>query len=111
MKINELGFMTIFTGLIRGVEVVNKENKDKTKSWTESYVFVEGKDFKTFKFRFTREAIADTDIYSQVEKFIGKTVSFECYSMNRVWNNNIYTDHFYSGSKLPTVLSEQKQAI
>lgn len=107
---NELGFTHTFTGKVRGVSVEDKSNKDKTKAWTESYLHVEGDSFKTYKFRFTRDAIQHSTIYSDCEKLVDKHVTFECYSLNRVWQDKIYTDHFFKGSVSPTTSTAVKAA-
>lgn len=100
--IPQLGFNTYFCGLFRGARTEEKRNRDGSKTWIENYIFVEGRDFNTYKFKLTKEFM-ESGLYAQLEKFNGKNVTFECFSTQRVWDNRIMTDHYYKGSKLPTL--------
>lgn len=109
------GFHTTYTGTVRNVVAVEKSNADKSKRWIENQLAMEH--FSTdgmpviVQFRLSKAAM-DADLFSKLKGLVGKHIRFTCTSQERIYNNRIYKDFYFSQITLPEIIpSEQRRAV
>lgn len=106
--VNQLtGFNTSFTGVLRKVTAEPKANADKSKTWVENSMHLEYEDHRGVPAMATirlPKAFIDAGNFQKLNSLQGKLLTFFVSSVQRVWNNSIYTDYYLRGSDLPSVL-------
>jgi len=105
MNNNDLGFKTTFTGIVRGLLEEKATNTKTGELYSKHFLCVEGKDFNTYNFRFGKESIK-VGFHKQLEAYVGKKVSLPVFSMHRAYKDKVYTDHYYAGTQLPDVITD-----
>lgn len=106
--INQLtGFHTTYTGLLRNVRAVERSNSDQSKKWMENLMDLEhhAQDGRPIMVEIKiSKASMEAGLFAQLRNLVGKVICFDVYSQQRVWNNSIYTDYYFSKKELPSVV-------
>lgn len=114
MSIEQSGFRTTYTGLLRNVRAVERSNQDKSKKWMENILDLEHQtaDGRPLMVEIKlSKAAAEANMFAQLRTLVGKQITFDVYTQERVWQNAIYRDYYFTQKELPKVLDDSNSAI
>lgn len=105
------GFRTVYKGIVRGLRAIPRNNPDKSKEWIENMLDMEhiSRDGRPIiqEFKLSKAA-NDAQMFDKLKQLVGKVVSFETVSQQRIWNNRIYTDYYFVQNQVPEEIGASK---